>query len=160
MKQTITIDVPNGYKPIWKNNKVELVKIESQLPKTWEEFCEIKNLEESKYYIDNSSECIKIEGNGNMQKRTYLDQNVLPSIQAAKAHLALMQLHQLRDCYRQGWKPTMTEESFVIIRRIGGYLNVIWMRCSSRFLSFQSKEVAEKFLSNFHNLIEEAGDLI
>ena len=34
------------------------------------------------------------------------DKNILPSKQAAEAHLALMQLHQLRDCYRQGWTPS------------------------------------------------------
>ena len=31
---------------------------------------------------------------------------------------------------------------------------------SSEFLSFQSKEIASKFLFNFRKLIEEAGDLI
>ena len=31
---------------------------------------------------------------------------------------------------------------------------------SRYFLSFQSREIAEKFLKNFKDLIEKAGDLI
>lgn len=161
MKQTIEIEVPYGKKAIWKDNKVIFEDIKPKLPKTWEEFCKIKNLEKSEYYIDNSSECIKIEGNGNMQRRLYFDQNVLPSIQAAKAHLALMQLHQLRDCYRQGWKPDLTvpESIFAIFCKKGKY-SVEEFIYSSEFLSFQSKKIAQEFLNNFRDLIEQAGDLI
>lgn len=161
MKQIIEIEVPEGKKAIWKDNRVIFEDIKPKLPKTWEEFCKIKNLEKSEYYIDNSSECIKIEGNGNMQRRLYLDQNVLPSIQAAKAHLALMQLHQLRDCYRQGWKPDLTvpESIFAIFCKKGKY-SVEEFIYSSEFLSFQSKKIAQEFLNNFRDLIEQAGDLI
>lgn len=31
---------------------------------------------------------------------------------------------------------------------------------SSRFLSFPNKEIAKEFLTNFHDLIEQVGDLI
>ena len=31
---------------------------------------------------------------------------------------------------------------------------------NSEFLSFQSREIAQEFLTNFRKLIEEAGDLI
>ena len=75
-------------------------------------------------------------------------------------HLALMQLHQLRDCYRQGRTPTVDEFSFGIIRRVGGYLGTDRFMYSSRFLSFQSSEIAKEFLDNFRDLIEQAGDLI
>ena len=42
MKQTIEIEVevPDGKKAFWKDNKVVFEDIKSQLPKTWEEFCE------------------------------------------------------------------------------------------------------------------------
>ena len=81
-------------------------------------------------------------------------------IKATEQNLALMQLHQLRDCYRQGWTPTLDEVSFGIIRRVGGDLDTGRFMYSSRFLSFQSAEIAKEFLDNFRYLIVQAGDLI
>ena len=71
-----------------------------------------------------------------------------------------MQLHQLRDCYRQGWIPIVDKVSFGIVRRVGGDLGTDIFMYSSRFLSFQSEEKAKEFLDNFRYLIEQAGDLI
>ena len=71
-----------------------------------------------------------------------------------------MQLHQLRDCYRQRWLPTEDKVSFGIIRRVDGCLGIDRFMYSSRFLSFQSKEIAQEFIDNFRDLIKQAGDLI
>lgn len=132
---------------------------ESALPNTWEEFCEMYPIKDDEWYIGMNSDII------NMFKGKRYNRyncNILPSLQAAKAHLAYMQLHQLRDCYRQGWEPNW--ESY------GQYKWSIYSyKCKfivdfdfyhSQFLSFQSKEIAEKFLKNFKDLIEIAGDLI
>ena len=121
MKQTIEIEVPDGKQAIWKDGKVVFEDIESQLPKTWEEFCKIKNLIDSETYIGSNSKCIEIEKCfkiGGRERRYDNDRNILPSKKAAEQHLALMQLHQLRDCYRQGCIPTFNKESFGIIRGI------------------------------------------
>ena len=73
-----------------------------------------------------------------------------------------MQLHQLRDCYRQGWLPDWEDDDIIkycIIlesNRCVIYKN----RVSCNFLSFQSEAIAKKFLNNFKDLIEIAGDLI
>lgn len=85
---------------------------------------------------------------------------MFPSQKAAEQHLALMQLHQLRDYYRQGWIPSEYKVLFGIIRRIDGCLNVNRFMYASRFLSFPSEEIAEEFLTNFRDIIERAGDLI
>ena len=82
------------------------------------------------------------------------------NINVPMGHLALMQLRQLRDCYRQGWTPIVDRVSFVITRRVEGDLNVNRFMFSPRFLSFQSEEIAKEFLNNFRDLIEQAGDLI
>lgn len=74
----------------------------SALPNTWQEFCKMYPIKIDEWYIDS-----------NLNLKTFICgarfstmyKNVLLSKQAAKAHLALMQLHQLRDCYRQGWLP-------------------------------------------------------
>ena len=88
--------------------------------------------------------------------------NVLPSKQAAEQHLALMQLHQLRDCYRQGWVPNWgdnEQKKYVILHNSDKcVIDLVWK--SQRFLSFQSQDIASKFLKNFKDLIETAGDLI
>lgn len=131
----------------------------SMLPNTWEEFCEMHSVKCTEYYIDIDS---IITGTTSNIKLPNADKNMLPSLEAAKAHLAYMQLHQLRDCYRQGWVPDWSNsnqckwsimfDTDTFIVQTGIFYN--------RFLSFQSKEIAEKFFNNFQELIKLAGDLI
>ena len=156
-KQTIEIEVPDGKKAVWKDGRAVFEGIKPQLPNTWEEFCEQNRIKKSECYLDVSS-CIREAWDG--KRYSYTDKNLLPSNGAAKAHLALMQLHQLRNCYRQGWEPAVDKVSFAIIRSVDGRLEVDKFIYSSRFLSFQSKEIAEKFLHNFRDYIERADDLI
>ena len=131
--------------------------ITSALPNTWEEFCEMYPIKDDEWYIGMNSDIINMF-KGKRYNR--YNRNILPSQQVAKAHLAYMQLHQLRDCYRQGWVPDWSSskqwcimfDTDTFIVQTGIYYN--------RFLSFQSKEIAEKFLNNFQELIKLAGDLI
>ena len=158
MKQTIEIDVPDGKKAVWKDNKVIFEDIKPQFPKTWEEFCKQNEIKKNEYYLDTSS-CIIVISDS--KRYSGSDRNLLPSKEAAEAHLALMQLHQLRDCYRQGWIPTEDKVSFGITKRtIDACLSIDRFMYYSRFLSFPTREIAEEFLTNFHELIEKAGDLI
>ena len=82
----------------------------------------------------------------------------MPSKKAAEQHLALMQLHQLRDCYRQGWKPDWSDDKnkYCVIHNGVYIINT----CTKAFLSFQSRKIAEKFVNNFSDLIKKAGELI
>ena len=75
-----------------------------------------------------------------------------------------MQLHQLRDCYRQGWEPDWLDyksKKYCIVYD-GNICNhvIVITTCTRVFLSFQSKEIAEKFVNNFSDLIKKAGELI
>lgn len=126
-----------------------------RLPKTWDEFCKNNPIGVYETYIDNCSEIWFI---GERRRNNLRDKNALLSKKAAKAHLALMQLHQLRDCYRQGWKPSF--RIYYGITRLDGELLVSDISMCSCFLSFQTKKLAEEFLNNFRELIVEAGDLI
>lgn len=134
---------------------------ESALPNTWEEFCKMYPIEEDRkeYFIDENSN-IKLLKKG--IRHNTIHRNVLPSLQSLKAHIALMQLHQLRDCYRQGWLPDWRNEDQIkwAIYFDEDKLKVEYIYCFSRFLSFQSEEIARKFLENFKGLIETVGDLI
>lgn len=159
MKQTIEIEVPDGKIAIWKDNKVVFEDIKPQFPKTWEEFCEQNAIKRSECYLDTSS-CIVDMWDG--KRCSSSDRNVLPSKEATEAHLALMQLHQLRDCYRQGWKPDYKDiycsKYSIVLNK--GIPYVDSFTCTNVFLSFQSREIAKEFLNNFRELIEQAGDLI
>ena len=135
---------------------------ESALPNTWEEFCNMYPIEKDgkEWFIDSDS-TPRYEYKG----KRYINEckNILPSKQAAEQHLALMQLHQLRDCYKQGWVPDWSDfnhkTKWCIMFDTDTFKVKSGIYCS-RFLSFQSKEIAEKFFENFKNLIETAGDLI
>ena len=164
MKQTIEIEVPDGKKAVWKDNKVIFEDIKPQLPKTWEEFCEQNNIKKSEYYLDATS-CIILIPDG--KRCSSSDRNLLPSKEAAEQHLALMQLHQLRDCYRQGWVPDLADGSTKYC--IERYYNsdtrsikhkVVSLSRTSTFLSFPTNKLAEEFLTNFHDMIKQVGDLI
>ena len=75
-----------------------------------------------------------------------------------------MQLHRLRDCYRQDWKPDWKDTS--IPKYCIYYVNkeqkfdIDSFSNRREFLSFQSRKLAEEFLNNFRDFILQAGDLI
>ena len=158
MKQTIEIEVPDGKKAVWKDNKVVFEDIKPQFPKTWEEFCKQNEVKKNEYYLDTSS-CIIVISDS--KRYSGSDRNLLPSKEAAEAHLALMQLHQLRDCYREGWEPDWNNDcnKYIIVKNRDKYV-VFGGNWTNQFLSFQDRERAEEFLTNFRELIEQAGDLI
>ena len=130
----------------------------SALPNTWEEFCKMYPIKDDEWYISASSNIIRMSQG---KRFTFYNCNILPSLQSAKAHLAYMQLHQLRDCYRQGWVPDWKDDIIKYCIVLESNRCVIYKNITTcNFLSFQSMELAEKFLNNFKDLIETAGDLI
>jgi len=157
MKQTIEIDVPDGYKAEYNKDtqKIEIVKI--GLPKTWEEFCGDNPIKKNEYFIDEYGE---ITYAAEKHRATNL-KNILPNKETAEAFLALMQLVQLRDCYRQGGKPNWSQPYkryciYCEYNRVFPFDNTF----NSRVLSFQSEETRDEFLKNFRDLIEKAKELI
>ena len=158
MQQIIEIEVPEGKKAIWKDDKIIFEDIAPKLPETWEEFCKLYPVKAKEVFIDSGGLINRAEKG----QRMYIsDRNVLPSAEAAKAHLAYMQLHQLRDCYRQGWVPDYKRLDYkYCICYDGNNYVIVQIVDRSRFLTFQSKELSEKFLKNFKDLIKQAGDLI
>lgn len=158
MKQTIEIDVPDGYKAMYNiyTQKVEMVGIE--LPKTWEEFCENNPIRWGETIIYNNSKEIMALGVGDNRDSSI--KNILPNKATAEAFLALMQLIQLRDCYRQGWKPDWGDYTTKHCIIFGGVVYIGWAIGEQRVLSFQSEEIRDEFLKNFKDLIEKAKELI
>lgn len=165
---TITIDkvtspeimlYPSRKQRDWTKVKYEKKK---ELPKTWQEFCENYKVRKNECYIEGDSTIKEVGENGITDRNRKMDCNLLPSKQAGEAHLALMQLHQLRDAWREGWLPDWKDdkqEKYVILRNRNEYEIRVYNN-TSHFLSFQHEERADEFLDCFRDLIEKAGDLI
>lgn len=164
MKQTIEIEVPDGKKAIWKDNKV-VFEDKHPLPKDWEEyftfhFPKTGKLPENHYVWANTEVFFDCPTNSDYISLLQT-KNILTSDIAAKQHFALMQLHQLRDCYRQGWKPNWNKDSNKYCIEKNNYdYDIVIYNSLQHFLAFQSNEIAEEFLNNFRELIKQAGDLI
>lgn len=148
---------PSSEQMAWTKVKYEKKK---ELPRTWEEFC--------RNYPCKKDECFITTGCGlylareREEREVTCDRNLLPSKQAAEAHLAYMQLHQLRDAWREGWLPDWTDEDqtkYVILNTAGEF-TIRGFYSISCFLAFQNEKRADEFLECFIDLIRKAGDLI
>lgn len=137
----------------YKNSTKEAYESQAkkQLPKTWEELEEISGFWVSSESKTHSFTC-----------KTFIDtKNLFATKEQAEASIALAQLSQLREVYRDGWKPDWSgngikyciifEQKKIIINK-NTFVH--------RFLSFQDKETAELFLENFRDLIETAKPLM
>ena len=124
--------------------------IGGRLPKTWDEYCakhgevgdKIKASLDSAY--------------------TTINRYAFSDYKQTQAHIAMIKLHLLRDEYRQGWVPEWgnIDESKFVIEMAGNELTVENYGITRHFLAFQDEKRANEFLTNFRELIEEAGDLI
>ena len=124
--------------------------IGDRLPKTWDEYC-----------IKHGEVGDKIKASLNTAYTT-INKYVFSDYKQAQAHIAKMKLHLLRDEYRQGWVPEWgnIDESKFVIEMAGNELTVENYGITRHSLSFQDEKTANEFLTNFRELIKEAGDLI
>jgi hypothetical protein len=130
---------------------------QNELPKTWEEFCE-KNRAKDEYYISNGSCIICVEGSRNPNT----DKNLCISKQEAEAHLAFMQLRQLRKAYVKNWEPDWmsdTEPKYCVNLQANSFDVQCWYHMSNPF-SFPTARLAKQFLDNFRDLLEVAEPLL
>lgn len=118
-----------------------------ELPKTWKE------------YKENWAEREKGIRLGDMSE-VELDK-IKISKDITSAHNALLALHLLRDCYRQGWKPNYSDGvwKYFPCRDDEGSFTASCCLCS-HFLTFPTKKIAEQFAHNFKDLMIQAGDLL
>lgn len=138
----------------------ELTKVD--LPKTWEEFCDkYSKINDKEYFIDTNSNIEQVNDViPNHCRLMKSDRNICPSKKSAEAHLALMQLEHLRNCWWGNWKPEWNASHKYAIKNLQGELTIIGCSNVAAFLVFPTREMAEEFLECFRDLIEKAGDLI
>ena len=136
----------------------ELNKVE--LPKTWKEFCASNPIKVGEAFI--SSNSVVRVADFTADRNSLFDKQICPSGESASAHLAMIQLEQLRDCWRQSWKPDWNDanqKKYCICYHQGKF-KISMLYETRHFLSFPTQEMAEDFLKCFKYLIEKAGDLI
>ena len=164
MKQTVEIEVPEGKTAVWTDGKIVFEDTESKLPKTWEEYCEKTMIDENEVvifdgYLDRPTVIQK--GFIREPRNPIEHKKLLPSEEVARQFVALMQLCRLRDCYRQGWLPNWEDTSYKYsIIRMDKQYSIACYFSTPCFLSFPTRKLSEEFLTNFLDLIEQAGDLI
>ena len=151
----INIECPQGYEIDKEKSTFEKIVFKeiNQLPKKWEELETVTG-----WYVLPSS----VTNDTYLSKCNVYTRNVFVTEEQAEASIALAQLSQLREVYRQGWTPDWTtlEDKYVICidDRNDIYIDYV---CSSRaFLAFQDGETAELFIENFKDLINQAAPLL
>lgn len=150
------IIIPQGWEiDEVRGNKIILMESKKELPKTWEEcIAKIKDLE----YINSDGDIDEADLDFGI---VYDHINDIPK-GFGKPMLALCQLLVCREVYRQDWKPDWTnanENKYCIVNELNKIKDVHAIFIP-KVLSFQSKEIRDKFLENFKELIEEAKELI
>ena len=73
-----------------------------------------------------------------------------------------MQLHQLRDAWREGWVPDWEDDNQkkYVICCIDGEFSIRERWTIRHFLAFQDEKRMDEFMDCFIDLIRKAGDLI
>ena len=169
-QRTIKVDIETAKK--WYNGSDDSLKTlakqafseeeltDDDLPNNWEEFCKNYHTCENDSCVGTSSNIVTC--NKNNRRSSILNKNLLPNKKYAEGILALCQLTQLRDCYRQGWVPDWSncdEIKYSIVLKYTKITSVERWYIQS-FLSFQTSEICDKFLNNFKDLIELAKEYI
>lgn len=144
--------IPEGYEIDEDKSTFVFKKIKKELPKSWEELEKIKGYYVEKYSkISNTEIC---DCNDGMR-------NIFKTKEQAEASIALAQLSQLIDVYRDGWIPDwVLNDTKFIIYFYRGILSDCTCSHSEHFLSFQNAVIRTLFLENFRDLIEKAKPLI
>jgi hypothetical protein len=153
--KTLKINVPEGYEIDKEQSTFENIvfkEIKNELPKSWEDLENLKG-----FYVDGSSDIFESKNS----RAINVNHNIFSTKAQAEASIALAQLSQLREVYRQGWIPdwSATNEKICIVFR-DSIFELDSFCHTAYFLSFQSKEIASQFLSNFRQLIEQTRPLI
>ncbi len=155
--KTFEIEIPDGYEIDREASTFEKIVFKKlprkRLPKTWQELHDVSG------WCFNDSNCMCTY---HERPTVHDNKNVFVTIEQAEASVALAQLSQLREVYRQGWKPNWCDEGeqkYCIGFQAGSIVATIHI-VSCQFLSFQSAKVRDEFFDNFIDLIRDAEPLM
>ena len=136
--------------------KIVFKKKENELPTKWED---LKKLDG--FYVEINSEIDSISY-GDISA---INKNVFPTKSEAEACLALSQLCQLRDAYNgeplADWCDWSNSERYkYCLQFYGNRLEKYTNQHCTRILAFKTRELRDKFVKNFRELIEIAKPLL
>jgi len=149
----MNIEIPKGYEIDKENSTfdtIKLKKIEAKLPKTWEELKRVKG-----YYVNIGACATSAHSNALADNR-----NIFPTKEQAQASVALAQLFQLRDVYRDGWVPDWVDntDKYVIKLRANKW-TVNYTIAFDHPFAFKTIEIGDEFFENFKGLLEQVKPL-
>jgi hypothetical protein len=153
--KTLKIEIPNGFEIDKENSTFEQIVFKEikQLPESWEELEIIEG-----YFVQGrDSECCHVKKHATSENK-----NIFSTEEQAKASIALSQLSQLREVYRNGWVPDWEDSTnkYIISFRDNDIIYTSEYQRFNKFLSFQDEQTRDLFLENFKDLIEQAKPLI
>ena len=156
----LKINIPEGYEIDKEKSTFEEIifkKVEdplAKLPKTWEEYKSCSR-DDTSYYFCNPLKSIK----ASLFSGIY---NEFSTEERVKQYIALGKLLQLHDYWASNWKDNSKNFVAVIYHFDGEIVNtnVSKKRSSSYSLTFPTREIAQKFIECFKDLINEAYPLI
>ena len=154
-KKTVKIEIPFGKKAVIKDRTILIEDV--PLPTTWEEYVEnypnIRTEKDCAYCVEFDkvyrNKCPK------HRKTDCTTQGIAEGI------IALQQLLQLRDIYRQGWQPNwedIHEPKFSIVIK-GDDFDIDEDYIHQSMLCFPTLDIARAFMYNFERLIGTAHNL-
>ncbi len=154
--KAFNIEIPEGYEIDQEKSTFEKIvfkEIKKGLPKTWEKLEKVTG-----FYVTPNSSTSKVEKGAaeNSNKNLFVTQKQV------EAAIAMAQLSQLRDAYRQGWVPDWENaghKKYVIFCE-ESHLKIDYWYTRQYFLSFETQAIAQEFLENFRDLIEKAQPLM
>lgn len=150
-------DLGHRWETIYKTESSE-----QDLPNSWEEFCAQYPYRAGEWRLESNGMICRLSSpSANGKRSATIDKTLLPNKDYAEAVIAFCQLIQLRDCYRQGWKPDYSagnDQKKFMIGFDRGMLDCFpWGYCAGehQLFAFQSKEIQLKFFNNFRDLLKE-----
>lgn len=151
-------------------------KFVNKFPKDWEDFCTNYKTKhnEGECFISTESKIREVKAGDAVNSDT--DKNLVPNEQYTEAVLAFTQLLQLREYYRQGWKPSpdYTGTYYAVSISVtyenddNPKYNLNVIECSNDsddsindfpkfhyIFTFKYKDIANKFIENHEDLLKE-----
>lgn len=131
---------------------------QNELPKTWEKHCVLHAEKCTKvYFIDGNSQ---IRSHYHSKNHPFSNRNLCQTKKDAEAFLALMQLRALWHNYVGDFKFNWAANCYFCIYQNDHNQLIVNTRTFPHLFCFPTKELAEKFLTNFKDLFEIAKPLM
>nr|DAP88750.1 MAG TPA: hypothetical protein [Caudoviricetes sp.] len=159
MEKKLKIEVPQGYEIDKEKSTFEEIvfkKIEPCNPTTWEEYrrCIYGHIS---YYCNGSREPYIMRTSSGVY-------NEFSTKGRVKQYVALGKLLQLRDYWVGDWKPDLPNFNnsvfAVFYSDISKVVEIVGLTYTNLPLTFPTKEMSQKFIDCFEDLIKEAYPLI